>query len=544
MSRLLSIGLSAAIIGGGIAGAQDAKKPTGVRAPIKIQQMVSPSFKVTPMLHQFESRRGKVIPFEFSLETVARPTRVEFYAVSLRQDESGVILPGDKPLPAGHVKFDTESDFVLPAGELKQIRGEIKVPTTDTNFHSYGILVRDFGVETDDPNAPVGARVRLKFITQYLCRCDITVPGARSGDLSKLEIERGELIEAFGLPQARVYVTNPTDSPFEFEMKCRVSSRGSNLRRKQFNLLMPSRASQEDQQRLVARILPHSRIRLESIVPDPVFDGDYDMEADLLAGGRSVHQAKYPMTLRGDSFLAQEVRVAQASPGISISPAQIELSAQRGGDRIQTVTISNQTNEPATVKISPQTMDGLAADWLSVRPAEVSVPGGASRKVSLTLAGPRDVAEHRYGRLLVQSQVKGSDTVGEARLMTAVLGKSNATSQLEFVDLQFDPLQKSPTFLVKVANTGNTHSSLDGRITLSDDAGQTVHMFAGYGRWLLPGESSELRFPLGGFPPEGNYQMRTEIRFAESSEPLARVDNIRLAPPQTSDATPDDRKPK
>ena len=52
------------------------------KEPIRLEQDVKPAFRVNPIVHHFEARRGATIPFEFELESIKRATSVKIRAVA------------------------------------------------------------------------------------------------------------------------------------------------------------------------------------------------------------------------------------------------------------------------------------------------------------------------------------------------------------------------------------------------------------------------------------------------------------------------------
>ena len=149
-----------------------AQQPVGQQV-VTFQQQVEPSFRAEPIVHRFKARRGEVIPFEFVLESTGKPLTLEIKPVNLRQEESGVIMHDEAtPAPTG-LKLSTPGQLVVDAGAKAVIKGELTVPLIKSNFHSYGLLVRDKGAAAKfEPNVDAQGRPLpqhgVRFMTQYL----------------------------------------------------------------------------------------------------------------------------------------------------------------------------------------------------------------------------------------------------------------------------------------------------------------------------------------------------------------------------------------
>ncbi len=512
-----------------IAQTNERREPAG--SPLTIQQLVSPSFKVSPLVIQVESRRGRTVPVEYVMESSGRPTRVQIAIVSLRQEESGVIMPDEAAVEPGVVRIDGPLEFVLNPDEPRVVSGEIRVPVTDSSFLSYGLLVRDLGVEQENaPSSANGeARVRLKFVTQYLCRADITVQGGRGADVSGLQLEQGGIVEVDGMPKACVYVSNPTESPVEFETRCRLVGRGKTARRKSLPMVMPARASAEPDLRYVGRILPGSRVRLEAMLPDAVFAGDYDLHTELLSRGRPVGQRTDVVVVEENAFPAMAIAAVMATSGVYASPAQMEVSLQRGGDRVRTVTLTNENDSSVIVRLRSVDSQGRSAEWVTIRPAEIKLAPGASRKVSVSPAASAELSENRYGFLAMEVQHDGQDVVaGDGKVAFAVVSRESPSPELKITDMKFDSEARYPSFVVTLSNPGSVHAPVDGRITLMSESGQLMDIRAGFGKWLMPGDSTDLAFPVRNPPENGSYQLQTEIYCGDASPILTRADRVEL----------------
>ncbi len=499
--------------------------------PLQLQTQVEPAFRITPMVQTFEAPRGKLIEFEFEIESLERPTSLRIKPVGLRQQENGVIMPDETAPLADAVRLLSPPAIELDATEKAKIEGRVRVPRSNSKFHSFGILVKDLGRTINRRAKPEAgkARVGINFVTQYLLRCDISVIGASGGDVRRLEILSGELVEIQGSPKARVWISNPTDSFLEFGLRCRITVPESHAQGNPFALVLPVRASMEGPERYVARILPASRIRLEEILPDPILPGAYELEVELLSQGRRQLQAGFPAVVRDEDFPAQRIAVASVAPHVSAQPAQIELSLRRQGQRYVAVTFANNSQDDVEVQLDTHDGSSAAVEWLAVRPATFTLPSCSSRKALVSISNSRAVSTNRFG--VITANVRLAD--GEIRtqdLTVAVLARVEDAPKLAIEPLRWDASGAKLGFVVPVMNQGDVHLPLDGKLTVSNALGQSAEFLAGYGRWLLPGQSDDLRFHLPGPLPPGTYHYHAEIGLGEGRTPVTVEDKFRVKP--------------
>ncbi len=101
------------------------------------------------------------------------------------------------------------------------------VPRNKAKFHSFGLLVRDAGRTPSSkrrklPDGKTRTQAGVRFVTQYVLRCDIQVNNAPGDDFSNVEVKGVELASFDGLPTARVLLENPTDSVQLFQVRAEV----------------------------------------------------------------------------------------------------------------------------------------------------------------------------------------------------------------------------------------------------------------------------------------------------------------------------------
>ncbi len=436
-------------------GAAAPAKPAPKAGPsVKISDQIRPAFSIDPIVNRLTARRGKVLSVEFGITNEGVATTLEIRTVALTQDENGTIFPNEKIPAPQEFELLTPGIVSLGAEEMFIIKGRVRVPDTQSTFHTFGLLVRDAGQVKAQPNPekPDGPRVGIRFVTQYLLRCDISVEGVRSENAAKLQIDGGELVEVNGIPVVRVFVVNPTEGPIEFGLRTQIRQSEESEDRPTFPLGMPVRSNLEPPEKYLGRILAGARVRLESPLNSPIFPGQYYLEASLLDDNRVLAKSGFPIVVAEGDYPAQGLATTQAAPGLLASPSQIELSLQRGGSRTEVLNFENTGSTAIEIEVLAEGFDGAPVTWAGVRPNKVTLAPGASRKVAVTLAASGDTNSHKYARLRVKSTPTGGSTTDTTPVTVAALGRSMSYPKLEAGDLTWDTEHGTPAFVIDVKN--------------------------------------------------------------------------------------------
>ena len=512
----------------------------GFNNKLNLRPTVKPSFHVAPMSHHFSERRGKLIPFQFEIESVDRATTVNVQMVALKQDLTGTILPDtDSPAPS-NVRLLSPAQMKLANNEKNTIKCQVRVPNTKANFHSFGILVTDLGRIVD--RRPVSAsdnvsrRVGIKFVTRYMLRVDIAIKGARGEEVSKVEVQSAKLVEDNGFAKAEVLINNPTDGPLEFRALCRLLRNGSAVGKTKFNLVAPNRFNLEDDSRNDIRILPGATIRIEEFVPTAVFPGNHELEIDFVTQRRSKKKEVLPITIRQGDFPAQDASLLQPVRDVTIGPAAVELSLRKGGKRMRTVELQNNSQQEIKVEIRNTGAETIGESWLMIRPTELTIRPGSKRRVMM-MANPKiKVDSSRYATTEVNIKNASGDSVGVMDLPVALIARSEEKPVLKLDPIAWDGQAAPPCFVVPVKNMGAIHTPLRAKLSVVDAFGRIVDMEAGYGRWALPGQKTELRFRTKFAPPPGTYRCKLTIEGDESMEPIVLESNLNFGDTETEGA--------
>ncbi len=302
-----------------------------------------------------------------------------------------------------------------------------------------------------------------------------------------------------GRPRLQAIIANPTDSPFEFEVRARIRKSASDRSSKPLRLVMPVRSSVQDESRYKSRILSQSRIRMEELLPEAIAGGRYYVDFELYVDDRIVHRQTEGVMVNAADFPAQEVLIAQVGESLQVSPAQIELSQLRGGSRRATIQLTNSGQDTKTINIKALTADGLENNWVLVQPSEVQLAPGSNRKLSVTLRSqPTGDKSAEYGTLVVSSKSDKQDFTATSDLPLAIMLKKPESTQITLSPIVWNPVAEYPGFHTTVQNLGTSHLPLQARLTIFDSKGRPMMIPSGFGKWLMPGKSSKLEFRLEG----------------------------------------------
>ncbi|MFO0975935.1 MAG: hypothetical protein U0996_06015 [Planctomycetaceae bacterium] len=506
-------------------------QPDDLKA-VQIEQQVKPAFLITPLVHRLQARKGQLLKFEFEIEAHDRPSKLEIRPVAMTQQENGVIMPDEQTPAPGLIRVTSDTTLDLTKSEKHTIQAEMRIPQSNAPFLSYGILAREIPNDDDGANGPDDeARVGIRFVTQYLLRVDVDVLGVKGDSVAELKLYDGGLVSQNGRCLARVFVENPTDTAMEFSVNSQLLREETQSVGKKFGLVVPVRSGQQGPDRYKARILPKTKLRLEEFLPHAVFSGNYTLRTELLHQNRVLRTTSFPAEIRDGDFPEQDARVVRVAQDITVSPTQLELSLRKGGRRIETLTVSNGSQQKVRIQLSPEALQGELNHSLQLRPAEFELERGQTRKVVVTVDTTRDTNEHSYANIILKASPSVGEALGTIRIPTALLTNSGSLGKLTPGQPEWTISNERAGFSIPVNNEGLMHIPLRGRLSLTDSFGRGFVVEAGYGRWLLPGQSDSLFFGFREPPPPGEYEVQVLLNQNEGLPPLQMRQNIRLQSP-------------
>ena len=496
---------------------------------VTVQQPVKPAFLITPLVQRITARRGQLVNFEYEIESNLKATKLEISMVGMSQQENGVILPDPNAVPTGALRLLSPATLNLAKGQKSVIRCQLRVPSINSPFLTYGVLAREVPLD----NAPAGNEdqpaVGIRFVTQYLLRADVEVTGVRGDSVKQLEIQSAGLTPRNGAALVSLAINNPTDTAMEYQIRTQLVSQKT--RKVQTSrLYVPVRENQQVPERYNSRILAQTRLQMIGTLPESVFPGAYTLKVELMYRGRVYTRAEFPVEIRTGDFPAQDATIVRVSDDIIVEPPAVQLSLRRGGARLQAFAIRNESQQKVTVRVRPQNHIGELGDWLTFRPDTLELSPGQTRKVLVSLGRKRDFSQHCYAFAEVEVRPETGRAIGTQQIPVALLTASEDLPLVEAGELTWASEPGFTGFTVDVRNTGEQHLPLFGRLQLRDQFGRGFVMESGYGRWVLPHAGDQLRFRLPRTPPPGSYNVRLEIPQGEGQEPLQRDQVIQLQP--------------
>ena len=520
-------------------------RPGGPQAPgqtgerVTLTRSVEPAFHIEPIVHRFKARRGEVIPFTFEIASLGKSMNVTVTPVCLRQEETGVILHSTEAMPTDAVTLTSPKQFPIAPGESHQITGEVTVPIARTNYLSYGLLVVDSGQMTnkgegEDENKTSAS---VKFVTQYVLRIDIETGSKDLSEMNRLVFEDGNVRAVNGAPVAVTYLSNPTDFAFECQVIGTIDS-GTGTRPQPFRFGLPSRASVPGNERFLVRVMPGSRVRLEAAVNSLLMPGKQTLNVRLTNGRRSMVNRDFAFTTRYEDFPALAAQLAFLGDQVSVQPSQIAVGRIAGVNRTCALKFTNNSGAVQTVHIQPIDLAGNPLAGLRVSDKPIELKPGRTRTIRASVeSSDIDRAVFGHIQVTIDSEKAGART---QKLPLAMLFAIPPAANVVFGELQSVDEGDRTEFRLMVTNNGSGHTPVHVGLQVSAAAGHAIHLADGYGRWLAPGETREMRFAPEVALPAGRYQLQLNMFMSPDKEPETRTLNVQLgeaaAEPSEADA--------
>lgn len=170
------------------------------------------------------------------------------------------------------------------------------------------------------------------------------------------------------------------------------------------------------------------------------------------------------------------------------------------------------------VQLTLKSPDGASPQWLTVQPTTVSLRPGWKRKILVSSSSAGDVPTCQYGAIQIDATPEQGDAIGKIDVPVCLLARTEEVPGLEIGSIAWDGQSTQPGFVLGVTNTGAMHASLHGTLSLTGALGRTVELQAGFGQWLLPGQSTQLKFRTKFAPPPADYQFKLDLKSADEPQ--------------------------
>lgn len=490
------------------------------------------AFRIEPIVQRFKAKRGEVIPFSFEVTASKSEMEIEIAPTSMRQEETGLILPSGGAAAEDGLRLLSPREFKLKPGESHKIKGEVHVPLAKSNFLSFGILVKDRGqldAHRNDLARPGETKAAIRFVTQYLLRIDIDTGVKDFTDLQQVTLEQCEIRAENGQPVAQVYLNNPTNFAFECLVQGAIES--SQTRHPQpFYLGLPCRKELAIDQRTLVRVLPHSRVRLEAGIDSMLFPGHQQLKVKVSSGSHPFKEQSFDFDVDRGQFGGLETKLAFVGNQLSVEPAQIELSMVGRSPRTRMMVFHNNSDTIQSVSLSTQTLRGEPMSGLKLSSDAFEIKPGRAKSIRLIIEN-NQTGMSSYGQLLVRlSDSRGGPELTEA-LPLALLYSEPAVPKVEVGDLLTIASEGQTRFELAVTNQSERYAPVHAHLNVISRKGRSFSLDDGFGRWLAPGETRVLRFiPVKPLEAD-DYQMSIEVETVKGAEPLRKTKIITIAPP-------------
>ena len=469
---------------------------------LQVDAAFKPAFLCKPAVNKIQARKGQNIEFEFRLEPAREAVQVSVRPVVLRQFENGGLKADLESPPPPEIRLEGGGEYDLQLGSELILRGRIKLPDNDSDFHSFGILVRDNGYLSDKRTKAEESTFGVKFVSQYILRCDVTVTNGRGSDIKNLQVESTELIQRNGFPSAQVMLYNPTESTVEFEMQSRLLRPGYVESKKSVKLFSPINANDIPEEKYITRIFPQTRLKMVADWPDAVFPGPFEMETKITRKRKTFLVTKTPLEVGANDFPAQSTFATEIAQGVQVHPSQIYLSKQRGAKRFVPLNLTNFSTQDADLDISAVDSEGQMADWVLIRPQRLLMKPGEKRKAMVSLKAIKDQESHRIAYLQFSNSNSSSPEI--RTLPIAFQGARKFEPILATNALRVDHEVEGGAFVVDVLNQSDLPLPIDAYVEFRSSNGNTQNVKSGYGKWLMPGAKRRLQFDVDVAVSEGD----------------------------------------
>ncbi len=514
------------------AGSRAAARPENTGAARReVRASVSPGFIVRPLVRRLSGPIGSRLDFAFSIENLNRTRRLTVRPVAIRQQRNGLITIDDAAAAPDAVQLEAPGQFDVSNREEATLRGNIRVARDGGSMRFYGLLVTDLGRPVTVRRSPEGQpgaeprNVQINYVTRYLLRVELKVPGASRADPGRMEITDAGLRSVDGRAVVQVVLKNTTSDHFAFRLRARLIGENGRLLGPPFFLSHPIRTDSPPPARYDCRILQGAEVVLIRQVPEPVLPGSYTLQLEVRSNARTVKEHSRQLEVKEGQFPAQEKVVARIVGDIHASPARIELSRRPRGNRLLPLKLTNRSDQSVAVKLRAYPRGESDGDlpWFTLRPTGFDIRPGGTRSVLVSASTKGAEKGHRYVFLEIRVDPAKTLVGGKRSIPIAFLGRGELDPAYEIGAFRWDPRGPYPSAVLPVRNTGDVHLALDAMMTIDNPFGGKAQVRGGFGRWVLPGDEGEIRFRFQQAPPAGDYPAVIELNVGHGRDPI-RID--------------------
>ena len=249
------------------------------------------------------------------------------------------------------------------------------------------------------------------------------------------------------------------------------------------------------------------------------------------------------------------IPLTPALPQLSfmITPVVKEIQTKPGEKKIYTLKIINSSESEKKVKLhlypldfslNPQgeivffpsnTLKRSASGWLTLNPSQLTVLGGTTGKVQVSINIPQKAQGGYYTAIAVENVPETSvqEQMGAvtwrmiSMLVLIVQGMNQPAGDIIVDDLAIkaDEPKEEIVFEVTLKNKGDVHVKTQGILIIEDEDGKKVEEISfikGSGT-IFPGSVRKFKINVRKLPPPGKYVLKVVVKYDSKKETQAQL---------------------
>ena len=253
------------------------------------------------------------------------------------------------------------------------------------------------------------------------------------------------------------------------------------------------------------------------------------------------------------SFSTIPLRPVLPQLSFMITPVVKEIQTKPGEKEIYTLKIINSSESRKKLKLRlypldfslnsqgeivffpPRTLKRSASGWLTLNPSQLTVFGGTTEKVQVSINIPQEVQGGYYTAIAVENVPETSvqEQMGAvtwrmiSMLVLIVQGMNQPAGDIIVDDLAIkaDEAKEEIVFEVTLKNKGDVHVKTQGILIIEDEDGKKVEEISfikGSGT-IFPGSVRKFKINVRKLPPPGKYVLKVVVKYDSKKETQAQL---------------------
>lgn len=298
-------------------------------------------------------------------------------------------------------------------------------------------------------------------------------------------------------------------------------------------------------------VLPGKRRLFQAQGTKALHDGIYMVRASMRTREGKFVQGSFPYSIvhgksiPGAASEAIRALVEASMPRFSLSERLIDFKVSPRSTRTRGVMLTNHIsdtlsiharvvpwclNDSGYVVLNPDQSEAVkpCVSWITVSPSPVSLPPGRSGAAKVMVTAPEELDGEYYAALVFETSNSEVRLPTELELARTALVTVSSAKNLEYkADIESVTYQLiSPMlrgFVVNVANNGNVHCFVSGKLEIYDREWNLVMepiTFGGAGHYILPQRVRGYFVACPGALEPGRYEAAIIVEYHEEAAPL------------------------